>query len=205
MTKNPILSAVTIGLALCLAGGAQAQTQLPGKVKFPAGLKWRPMSVVSFDYQPKQFGNPNERELALSVWGDTIKAMPVNEFKGDGSKMPSFVLISAYDDARTRYLFTSLDAASTAYAACEDPPNSAAPETPIYSMCPMRVVLIDRATGKRSHQDFLNYCHLSGVDDKDTPASKNHMDIAVAGNTAYFRVIQYGKHVPECDRAIRLQ
>ena len=43
--------------------------------------------------------------------------------------------------------------------------------------------------------------------DPDQPAAKNHTAVAFDAKTAtaYFRVIQYGKHVPACDRGIRLK
>ncbi|RRD56515.1 hypothetical protein EII20_10830 [Comamonadaceae bacterium OH2545_COT-014] len=203
MTKNPILSAVTIGLALCLAGGAQAQTQLPGKVKFPAGLKWQTMAWVTFD-SPTPSGTEQQRQLAKAIWGKEIESIPLNDFLKNGTKYPSQVLISGFESNALRYVFTSFAAGHAFYPACEDPPNSGAADTPTYSLCPMRVVVEEKGSGRKKHQDFLNYCHLH-FDDPDAPAAKNHTEVAVTGNTAYFRVIQYGKHVPECDRAIRLQ
>lgn len=200
---NKWLATGFVGLALCMAAGVQAQSQAPGKVKFPAGLKWQAMGWVTFD-SPRPSGTEQQRQMAKAVWSKEIDAIPLNDFLKNGKKYPSQVLISEFENNGLRYIFTSFAAGHAFYPACEDPPNSGAADTPTYSICPMRVVIEEKDTGRKKHQDFLNYCHLH-FDDPDAPASKNHTEFAVASNTAYFRVIQYGKHVPECDRAIRLQ
>ena len=195
------LLACALGLALLPA--AQAQQE---KVRFPAGLKWQTMPLVTFDYPGYHEGTPAQRKLAKAIWAKEIESMPVNTLLKDGGKYSSFILLSAFEDSRHKYFFSILSAAADAYEKCEDPPNGSSPDTPMYSKCPMRVVIEDKATGQMQIQDFQDYCHLY-VDDPDAPASKNHTEIAIDDKTrmAYFRVIQYGRLAPECNRAIRLR
>ena len=195
--------------AVAVAGAqlANAQSPAPQKVSFPAGLKWQMMPLVTFSFPGYHEGTPAQRQLARSVWGQDIDGLPLNDVRRDGSRFPAFVLLSPmFETPQFRYVFTGMSAAGAVYEHCEDPPNSAGAETPMYSICPMRVVIEDKASGKRTQQDFPRYCHLF-VDDPDQPAAKNHTAVAFDAKTAtaYFRVIQYGKHVPACDRGIRLK
>lgn len=186
---------------------AHAQPTTAPKVSFPAGLKWQMMPLVTFSFPGYHEGTPPQRQLAGSIWGKDIDALPVNDVKRDRSKFPAFVLLSpTFESSQFRYVFSSMSAAAAVYDKCEDPPNSAESHTPMYSRCPMRVVIEDKATGQKTQQDFPRYCHLF-LDDPDQPAAKNHTAVAFDPNThtAYFRVIQYGKHAPACDRAIRLK
>ncbi len=207
-TKRVGLLTAAAAITVAMASGmpAYAQPAASNKVTFPAGLKWEMMPMVSFGYRPKQYGTPKQRELAQQIWGDEINSLPLNKVLNDGSRYPGFVLLSAFENSAQRYYFTSFRAGGSIYEKCEDPPNSSAADTPMYSICPMKVVIEDKSSGQRSQQEFANYCHLY-IDDADMPASKNHTEVAVDSrtNTAYFRVIQYGKHAPECDRAIRLK
>ena len=165
------------------------------------------MPLVTFSFPGYHEGTPAQRKLARSVWGQDIDGLPLNDVRRDGSRFPAFVLLSPmFETQQFRYVFTTMSAAGAVYEHCEDPPNSAGAETPMYSICPMRVVIEDKASGKRTQQDFPRYCHLF-VDDPDQPAARNHTAVAFDAKTAtaYFRVIQYGKPVPACDRGIRLK
>ena len=214
--KISTLSLARFGLRFGLALGAvavagaqlaNAQSPAPQKVSFPAGLKWQMMPLVTFRFPGYHEGTPAQRKLARSVWGQDIDGLPLNDVRRDGSRFPAFVLLSPmFETQQFRYVFTTMSAAGAVYEHCEDPPNSAGAETPMYSICPMRVVIEDKASGKRTQQDFPRYCHLF-VDDPDQPAARNHTAVAFDAKTAtaYFRVIQYGKPVPACDRGIRLK
>ncbi|MCL1962062.1 MAG: hypothetical protein FWG56_09895 [Desulfovibrionaceae bacterium] len=201
--KTLLKTIPAFALGLCLAAGASAQGAKDKKIVFPAGLDWQTMDLVAFNFNyPGYEGKPGSREVAHSIWGEIIDKFPT---RSDGKKWSAFVILSAFENISKRFYFSSLDAASTVYPLCEDPPNHNSKDTPIYSQCPMRVVIQDKASGQSTHQDFPRYCIMT-TNDKDQPKTRNYAQVAVhpATNTAYFRVVQYGKPAPECDRAIKL-
>lgn len=202
MSKMKVKARVlALALGLTLLPMAQAQQS---KVQFPKGLKWQTMPLVAFDFPGYHEGTPAQRKLAKAIWGKEIDALPVNDL--DGRRYSSFILLSAFEDSKSRYAFSILSAATAAYDKCEDPLNSSSPDTPMHSVCPMRITMEDKSTGQTKQQDFPNYCHLYVDDAQDKTASRNHTEIAIDDKTrtAYFRVIQYGKVAAECNRAIRL-
>lgn len=183
-------------------GPSKAAQALHSAMRFPAGLQWQKMAGVSFDFPPRTYGTPEERQLAAKIWEQTLAAPGFTDTKG---RFPAFILLSAFDDGAYRYIFTSMSAAPLDFKTCEPPPNGGDASTPIYSTCPMRVVVENRTTGAKTSQDFANYCNLFPADDGSTPG-KSETEIAFdkASKTAYFRVIQYSKPRPECNRAIKL-
>ena len=98
-----------------------------------------------------------------------------------------------------------MSAAAAAYPKCEDAINSKDTATPIYTLCPMRFVLQDKSSQKSVQQEFPGFCTIF-ANSTNNPKSKNYQQVAISqdGKTAYFRVVQYGKPAPECNRAIRL-
>ena len=76
----------------------------------------------------------------------------------------------------------------------------------MYSTCPMRFIAQHKGTGRIAQKDLPGYCFLH-EDGEDAPLAKNHTEIAMdsKGETVYFRIIQHGKSVPACNRAIRLK
>lgn len=186
------------------AAGVAAQQDRAG-IAFPSGLNWQTMEFASFNFRPKQYGSQAVRAQADAIWHKTIASFPENTLRSARGFYPAFVLIKSYTDAGYRYTFTILSAAHAAYPLCEDPPNSSDPRTPIYDVCPLRVVIENTASGRQAVQDFPRYCSLQGMDE-DTPASENHTEMAFDKETrrAYFRIVQYGRPVPSCDRAVQL-
>lgn len=176
------------------------------KVTFPAELNWEAMPVVTFDFSPWVSGTPAERKLAAKIWRKELDAIPTAEFQGRVKKYPAFILLGASEDGAHRYIFSGLSAASVAYPLCEDPPNGGDEHTSTWANCPMRVVIQNKETGVEHQEQFPDYC-LQYSYGSDRPFAENHTEFAFDNKTktAYFRVLQYGKHVPACDRAIRLQ
>jgi hypothetical protein len=56
-------------------------------------------------------------------------------------------------------------------------------------------------------KEFEGFCYLNIDNNPDTPLAKNHTEFAFDARTetGYFRVIQHGKDVPSCHRAIKLE
>ena len=197
-----VKAGLLIGMAGLLATSAMAQSAVK---QFPSGLKWETMGLVGFNYKGTGYeGTPADRTLAWSVWGPTIEAFPLNSHFGN-NKWPAFVIVAAFENNKSRYVFTSMRAAAVAYPACEDAINSSDPNTPIYTNCPLRVIKQDKASGQTLQSDFSPFCNMS-INHSDQPKSRNYEQIAMSadGKTAYFRVVQYGKPAPECNRAIKL-
>lgn len=202
-----LAAAAVLALAGTQAVSAQtANSQASGsRVKFPAGLQWQTLDLIGFNYNPPGFeGTPAERKEAEAIWGKTMDGFPVD--KSDGKKWPVFIIQKTIDTPTRRYVFSSLDAAPTVYPLCGFAINSSNPDTPIYVPCPMRVVIQDKGTGATAQQDFPDYCVIA-TNNPDQPKSRNYAQVALDGktNTAYYRIVQYGKPVPECNRAIRLK
>ena len=184
-------------LALALVAASTAAT-----AKAPDGLAWQTLDLIGFNFNfPGYQSTPEQRQLAVSIWGGTISGLP----NLNGKKPAAFVIQKSVETKGKRYVFSSLDAANAVYPLCEDPPNDSSPSTPIYVKCPMRLIIIDKVTGKSEQQDFKAYCHISS-NDSDQPKSRNYAQVAVSpqNNMAYYRVVMYGKPAPECDRTIHL-
>lgn len=189
-----------LALGLAMAVGAQAQGK---KVELPKGLQWQTMDLLAFDYSYSGYeGTPKSRKLAAAIWGPTLKSFPARD---SDKKYPAFVNITTFEVGGNRYIFTILSAASLAYPQCEDPPNSSAINTPIYAICPMRVVIQSLSGGQATQQDFPRYCNITS-NEEDQPKSRNYEQVAfdAKNKMAYVRVVQYGKPAPECNRAIKL-
>jgi hypothetical protein len=193
----------TLALGLGLATGVFAQQD--GKVVFPKDLQWKTMDTVAFDSNSPGYENstPEQRRLATAIWGQAIKNFPLD--KGRRSKKsPAFVNLAVFDFGEKKIIFTSLRAASAAYALCEDPLNGGQ-NAPIYSMCPLRLIIQDKATGESEQQDFASYCNMT-TNSKYRPKTRNYEQVAIDSNIkmAYIRAVQYDKPAPECNRVIRL-
>ena len=189
-----------LALGLSLAVSAQAQGK---KVEFPKGLQWQTMDLLAFDFNfPGYEGTPESRKLAAAIWRPTLKSFPA---RNNDKNYPAFVNITTFESGGNRYIFTILSAASLAYPQCEDPPNSSAIHTPIYAICPMRVVIQSLSGGQATQQDFPRYCNITS-NEEDQPKSRNYEQVAfdAKNRMAYVRVVQYGKPAPECNRAIKL-
>lgn len=195
------MAALALSLGALTSGYAQTATPDKGS-RFPAGLKWQTMDLVGFNFNyPGYEGTPAQRGLAQTVWKDVMDTMPLMS----GKKAPVFIITTTFETPAYRYILSNLRAAGAIYPVCEDPPNSSDPATPIYAMCPMRVVIQSKADGKATQQDFPGYCNLT-TNDEDQPKSRNYVEVAMDANAknAYVRVVQYGKPAPECNRVIRL-
>lgn len=206
-----LLSAALLGLLASTASAQVNPAQMTPFVpeipkRFPGGLSWKTMGLVGFNYNyPGYEGTPAERELAWAIWGPTIEAFPENTYAKD-KKWSASVILAGFENDVERYVFSSMDAASVVYPGCEDAINSKDPNTPIYTNCPLRITMQNKRTGQAIQRDVLPFCHLA-TNDADQPKSRNYVQVAVSSDTklVYFRVVQYGKPAPECNRAIRLK
>ena len=193
------MKASLLALAL-IAASTAATAQAPAKA--PEGLAWQTLDLVGFNFNfPGYQGTPDQRKLAESIWGKTINSLP----DLNGRRPSAFVIQKVVETKDRRYIFSSLHAAHAIYPLCEDPPNNSSHSTPIYAKCSMRLIIIDKATGKSAQQDFASYCHIS-ENDSEQPKSRNYAQVAINSHTnmAYYRVVMYGKPAPECDRTIHL-
>ena len=196
---------VFIGMAAAtLLGGQAVNAQARSKpADAPApGLKWSLMPMIAFDYGPGKYkGTPDKSKLLGTIWADVLKSIPYID--SDGRKFPSFVIYSEpIDLGDSTVVFTSLSAARAAYGKCEDSVN---PD--LFSICPMVMVKQNKATCKATRTEFNNFCHLYYEDPPAQTVEGNHVQMAfdASKGRAYFKVIQYGKHVPSCDRVVSVR
>ena len=192
LTVGHLRRVALAGGAIALAWTVQAQPHVQ-KGSAPPGLNWKWMNEAVFD-APRLLPSATAKEQALSqtVWGDELKAA-----KGRGD--PSFVLVASADVDGAVYVFSIFLRAG----ACENPPNGSAGAEEMYAKCPMRVAL--NLNGRTWLQNFVGYCYLN-LHDADHPRASFHTEFALdqRTSTAYFRVIQHGKTVSQCNRSIRL-
>lgn len=189
-----------IGMAGFMATSAMAQNVVK---QFPSGLKWETMDLIGFNYNYPGFeGTPNERKIADAIWGSTIAGFPIRD---GGQRWSAAIIQVTLENNAQRFIFTSLDSASVVYPECEDAINSKDPNTPIYTICPIRIIKQDKKTGQSTQAKYSGFCHIAS-NDGDQPKSRNYAQVAVSpdGKTGYYRVVQYGKPAPECNRAFKL-
>ncbi len=189
-------------IALCstfVLGAGVVAAQTPP----PANLEWKTLDLMAFgiDYAGFNQAPVAQKKIAKSIWDGTYNRLP----KQAGQPPAAFVIQATVETPDRVYVFSSMSAASAIYPVCEDAANSAAPQTPIYTICPLRVVIQNKITGAETKQDFPRYCVIYS-NDPDNPKSKNYAQVAVdqKNKTAYYRVVMYGKPAPECNRSIKL-
>lgn len=183
------------------AQGAPIQATSSDQVKFPAGLKWEPMRAVEIRLTPKPItrsSGSKDEKIARAVWFDEVK-------RSEALVPPRnmFILLAQARSARNEVLtFSLLDILD--FERCE-PPLNGKDVVDMYSKCLARVH-VDRKPAPVV-KEFDRFCQLNIDNSEDAPLKKNHTEFAFEPrtNTAYFRVIQYGKAVPACHRSIKLE
>lgn len=192
------------GIALSITAAFSSLAQAQGSNNentLPQGLKWEPMTVVGFNTGTMQLPHASRAEinLARTIWEKEI------ESTGSGitpdSKMASFILLKPYSVEGSQFVFSIFSSGFS--NGCIPPANGRGIED-MYSVCPMRVTQMD--SSKSVSKDFPEYCHLY-PEPAEKPGEINQSQIAFDRNTmtAYFRIIQHGKHVKSCDRTLRIQ
>ena len=163
----------------------------------PQNLSWKTMPLVTFGYTSSKVKNDSKQQAEVKgIWGQKLQSGDI-----------AFVLVDRIETEKNQYILTSLDSARMdSIGECEAPPNGdgTAFAQPLYSKCNLRVIQINKATGKKNVQTIQNFCHLS---DPDNPGGKDRTEYALDAKNkmVYFRTIMYGKHASECDRSIRVE
>lgn len=202
--------AIALGALVAFAGwspsgDAIAQNQPPkvlsgNQVVFPAGLKWERLVETTVNFDAKYARAPEDQELkSLSqrLWADEVdKSLKNNPSTG------VFFLSRKIDLNGYKALFSIADVPLN-YDLCM-PPANGKDAYDMFSVCKARLFL----TNGKLNQSFEipEVCYLNIDNDKNNPIEKNHTAVATdaKSSTIYLRVIQYGKTVPGCNRAIRL-
>jgi len=194
------LCAVTIAAftsaVLITAPAAQAQNANP-----PSGLKWEWMHDVELDANPNLFtasASDQEQNLLSKIWAKEIKA---TGYMKNGSPYASFAVIGTIEHQDTKVILTMFNSYNSS---CIQPGNGRAMED-IYATCPLRIIRFS-ANNQITEQNLpVNFCMIYG-DDQHAPRAKNHAEYAFdeRSGTVYLRIIQFGKIVPECNRAVRI-
>ncbi|UTM01304.1 hypothetical protein MID00_17720 [Alcaligenes sp. NLF5-7] len=198
--KISTASILAIAITLASTNATLAQTSMNLKDDTTDHLRWRPMAIASFNYGRINVPDVSRADmnLARTVWNKEINSAPLDD---DGTKLPSFILVSSVTNQGVQYTFSIFSSAGT--PGCVEPGNGSGIED-MYETCPLRVTEFQ---GSQSHtQEFQNYCHLYPFP-PDHPGDVNQTEFAFdeKNMTAHFRVIQHGKHVPACDRKLTLR
>ena len=182
------------------AQGGEIRATSTDQVKFPAGLKWEQMREVRFQDPPKPGARPLSKDhaVAQAVWADEVKR--------SFDQAPAFsvgVLLAQARSARNTVLTFSLLSVMD-FDRCE-PPLNGKNVVDMYSKCLARVHV--GHTPQPVMKEFAGFCYLHVDNNPDTPLAKNHTEFAFDAqtNTGYFKVIQYGKEVSACRRAIVME
>ena len=216
--RNPMPSLVTrmhrfasgVLLATCtllsanqdvFAQASTIQATSTDQVKFPAGLKWEQMREVEVNDMPGP-GDVGAKKpdvaVSHSIWMDEIK----RSFKEAPGFRVSILLGQAASKDGTLLTFSLINMMD--FERCE-PPLNGKDVVDMYSKCLARVHVNRKP--QAVVKEFVGFCNLHITNSKDNPLSKNHTQFAFDArtNTAYFRVMQFGKIVPACYRAIALE
>lgn len=206
VTRALLSFLMVVSLLVSLAPRAHAQATSvratsTDQVKFPTGLKWEQMREVAYWYTPtrqKESQRASDAMQADAIWADEIRKAekqkpPVNLFA---------LLANAKSSTGVPLTFSLLNVLD--FERCE-PPMGGKNSVDQYSKCLARVAVGTQP--KSLVVEFDGFCHLNIVGSTDNPNEKNHTEFAFDAhtNTGYFRVIQYGKDVPTCHRAIKLE
>ena len=184
MKIKAILTMTTVGASLFNTAYAQA-----------SDAKWQIMPEVTFNYQV-QTGTKQQREWAYAIWKNQINSTPTNPINPN-TRLPSFILLGSAVTPTYNYSFTSLNAAGK----CIDPLNGKDAYA-TYSICPLQIMKINRSNGSGNTEIKTNFCYLNDQDD----VANNHTEMAFdpKNKIAHFRVVMFGKQVPECNRSFKL-
>lgn len=176
----------------CTFIGAQSHAQ--------ERLKWESMEAIEirgsvlsqpgFSHLPK--GGPDDHALALNIWDKELKTV-------DAALFPS-VLQKTFNFEGKQYTFSILN---SSFQDCE-PPANGKDVVDMYSICPLKVGRIDEKTFETNLSVHKNYCFLLVDNSPGDKTNETQFLWDKKTRTAYFRVIQYGKVVPACNRAIRI-
>jgi hypothetical protein len=204
-TKNTLFCILSLTCALQVS--AQV-TQLKG-TPVPQDLEWELMKEVSFNSKTKNSANDPDWLQTGLVWNKELGARPQGTFAlPDGGQYqgitPASAIIAgtpAGDRGKSYFLFSLYKSKGTA---CDKPAlGRSGPDQ--YSKCTMRAVRFNRDFKVLHQQDVADFCYLH-YGAKDSPLALNYTSLAYdpRSNIVHFRVIQDGKLVPACNRAVRI-
>lgn len=197
MTIKKLISAVTI--CVLFLGNS-----FPAVAQQTENLQWVPMTLVAFN-APGMDDVPPVRQsiidLARVIWNREIESTPLNQTVQNNGRLPSFVLLSNILRNGEQYTFSILNSANA--RGCSVAENSK-DAVDVYVRCPLRVTLTD-GSSKNITRDYPNYCYIF-PENQNNIASLNQAQFAynTVSSTAYFRIIQHGKHIKACDKKIKI-
>ena len=176
-----------------------ATAQIQQNARPPADLKWEQMHVLNFNTTNfPDIGTPEEKTLLSKIWKKEINSPrdPV-----DGSLMLSTATIGTIQYKGGVVVLTMFN---SAFSNCIQPGNGRG-MVDMYATCPLRIVRIFEGVQPTAQNLPAKFCMLD-IDDSHNPHEKNHDEYAFDARTGivYLRTIQYGKVVPECNRAIQI-
>ncbi len=198
-------------LALTCALQTVAQVTAVNAPEVPQDLDWQLMKEISFTSKPgmrELEENPAKLGAAYS-WGKELAVRPEGTFTGPDGKQyqgpaPASVIIAAIpagDRGKTYYVFSMY---KTKGSACDKPAQGRSGGD-VYSKCSIRVMRMENQYKMQYQHDFPNYCYLYG-NSEQTPLQYNYTAMALDPRTriVHFKVVQQGKTVSACNRALRL-
>lgn len=189
-----------LGISSSPPAWAQVRATSSDQVIFPQGLQWQRMQGFTIDASktPAVHGSdPSQAQAVELIWADEI-----TKLRAESMPLLSFAILARAEVRGQPVHFTVISLSD--YERCEPPTNSK-DTVNMYDRCLARVAI---GPVERAHVvEFRGFCHLNITNDSNAPLARNHTQFAFdrATSTAYFRVLQHGRFVPECNRSIRLE
>ncbi|MFN3494016.1 MAG: hypothetical protein ACK40L_05870 [Hydrogenophaga sp.] len=195
-----MLAVVCLGISSAPPAWAQVRATSSDQVVFPQGLQWQRMPGFTIDATKSPAVRGSDPSLAQAV--ERIWADEIAKLRAEASPLLSFV-IAARAEVRGQPVHFSVISLLD-YERCEPPTNSK-DAVNMYDRCLARVAI---GPVERAHVvEFRGFCHLNIASDANAPLERNHTQFAFdrSTSTAYFRVLQQGRFVPECNRSVRVE
>lgn len=205
-----LLALVAVGLlalSTTLPAFAQVRVTSSDKVIFPTDLKWERMRTVVIDPTPATSSSPRvavRQEDVLSVkriWSDQVAVATAN---GKAADFDSQIVTTSY---KGKPIAFSLIALPLDFERCEQALNGKN-VVDVYSKCLARVAI--GAMPNPHVVEFSGFCYADSIfatkeELQFRARTQNQFAFDEKSGTAYFRLLQHGKHVPACNRMIKIE
>lgn len=173
--------------------GAQVRVLSGNQVVFPGGLSWQLMDRVKIRHDSKpNTGSAKDIADLTHIWQNEVNT------QATAPTMAELPILIGRTVSRGKPVIVSVIHLND-YDRCE-PPLNGRDVVDMYSKCIAKVVTPSQST------EINRFCFLAIDPDDDAPLKSNNNQLATDPKTGviYFRLIQQGKLIPACNRAIYL-
>lgn len=169
---------------------------------FPPGLKWKKLEEVSLNFQPK-YARPVENKESVAI-AKQMWAGAYEPYMKQNPDSAMFFLVGQATGEKYKVTTSLINYPLYYTEECEMPANGSN-VVDMYSKCKVAIQL--EGDGKAISAKFDGFCFLDLPPESKSRREVNQTEFAVDDRTGtvYYRVIQYGRAVPACNRFIKFQ